>query len=63
MVPPFSRGIQLSQDKKVYIPEISLVYIYEETKTAPEEAEFTNVEGPAGFEPATRGLKGRCSTS
>ncbi len=57
----FPAGIQLSPDKKVYIPEISAIYRYGGTKKAPEGADFTNMEGPVGFEPTTRGLKGRCS--
>ncbi len=57
----FPRGIQLSPDKKVYIPEISAIYRYGRTEKAPEGADFTRLEGPVGFEPTTRGLKGRCS--
>ena len=59
----FPAGFSMTQDKKVYTPEISLVYSYETNKKAPEGANFSDVEGPAGLEPATRGLKGRCSTS
>ena len=58
---PFPRGIQLSQDKKVYIPEISPIYRYGSNEKAPEGAEFTNMEGPVGLEPTTPCLKGRCS--
>lgn len=57
----FPSGIQLTPDKKVYIPEISLVYRYADNKKAPEGADFTKVEGPVGFEPTTRGLKVHCS--
>lgn len=57
----FPRGIQLSPDKKVYIPEISAIYRYGSNKKAPEEAGFTRVEGPVGLEPTTPCLKGRCS--
>jgi site-specific DNA recombinase len=57
----FPAGIQIMEDKKVYTPEISLVYRYEGSKKAPEDADSVVVEGPVGFEPTTRGLKGRCS--
>jgi DNA invertase Pin-like site-specific DNA recombinase len=40
----FPRGIQLSQDKKVYIPEISAIYRYGSNKKAPEGADFTRLE-------------------
>lgn len=57
----FPAGIQLSQDKKVYIPEISPIYRYGSTKKAPEGANSTRLEGPVGLEPTTPCLKGRCS--
>lgn len=57
----FPAGIQLSPDKKVYIPEISPIYSYGSTKKASEDANFTNMEGPLGLEPRTPCLKGRCS--
>lgn len=57
----FPAGIQLSPDKKVYIPEISAIYRYGSNKKAPEEADFTRLEGPLGLEPRTPCLKGRCS--
>lgn len=57
----FPAGIQIIADKKVYTPEISLVYRYEEIKTAPEDAEISRLEGPVGLEPTTPCLKGRCS--
>ena len=57
----FPAGIQLSPDKKVYIPEISVIYRYGSNEKAPEEANFTRLEGPVGFEPTTRSLKGFCS--
>ena len=59
----FPRGIQLSQDKKVYIPEFSVIYRYASTKIAPEGADFTRLEGPVRLELTTRGLKGLCSTN
>jgi hypothetical protein len=54
----FPAGIQLLPDKKVYIPEKSLVYSYEVQKKAPEVTDFTRLEGPLGFEPRTQSLKG-----
>lgn len=48
----FPAGFALNQNKKVYTPEISIIYSGELTKTAPEEAEFTRMVTPAGFEPA-----------
>jgi DNA invertase Pin-like site-specific DNA recombinase len=57
----FPAGIQLSPDKKVYIPEISAIYRYGSNKNAPEEADFTNMEGPVRLELTTPCLKGRCS--
>jgi hypothetical protein len=41
----FPAGIQLSPDKKVYIPEISPIYRYGSNEKAPEGAEFTRLEG------------------
>lgn len=38
-----------------------MVYRYALKEKAPEGADFVLVEGPVGFEPTTRGLKGRCS--
>lgn len=40
----FPDGFQLQDKEKIYTPEISLAYRYEETKIAPEEATFTNME-------------------
>lgn len=57
----FPSGIQLTPDKKVYIPEISLVYRYTDNKKVPEGTDFTRLEGPLGLEPRTPCLKGRCS--
>jgi DNA invertase Pin-like site-specific DNA recombinase len=57
----FPSGIQLLPNKKVYIPEISLVYRYGTQKTAPERADITRMEGQMGLEPMTPCLKGRCS--
>jgi site-specific DNA recombinase len=57
----FPAGMALTAEKKVYTPEISLVYRYGDNKKAPEGADFDLVEGPVGLEPTTRGLKGRCS--
>ena len=57
----FPSGIQLLPDKKVYIPEISLVYRYTDNKKVPEGTDFTRLEGPVGLEPTTPCLKGRCS--
>ncbi len=57
----FPSGIQLTPDKKVYIPEISPIYLYKTQKTAPKEAEISSMEGPLGREPRTPCLKGRCS--
>ena len=57
----FPSGMVLTADKKVYTPEISLVYTYEDNKKAPEEADFSTLEGPVGLEPTTPCLKGRCS--
>ena len=44
----FPSGIQPSPDKKVYIPEISPIYRYGSNRKAPEEANFTRLEGPLG---------------
>ncbi len=57
----FPSGIQLLPDKKVYIPEISIIYGGEDTKKASKEADFTNMEGPVRLELTTPCLKGRCS--
>jgi DNA invertase Pin-like site-specific DNA recombinase len=57
----FPAGFSMTQDKKIYTPEISLVYSYGSTKKASVEADFTIVEGPVGLEPTTPCLKGRCS--
>ena len=57
----FPCGISVTQDKKVYTQEISLVYRYGSTKKASEDADFVVVEGPVGLEPTTPCLKGRCS--
>ncbi len=57
----FPGGIQLTPDKKVYIPKISPIYLYKTQKTAPEGTDFTRLEGPMGLEPMTPCLKGRCS--
>ena len=57
----FPAGFSMTQDKKVYTPEISLVYSYGSTKKASVEADFTRLEGPVGLEPTTPCLKGRCS--
>ena len=40
----FPAGIQITQDRKVYIPEISPVYLYENEKQPPVEADFTKLE-------------------
>jgi hypothetical protein len=40
------------RDKKVTARELEAVW-----------GRFLNLEGPVGFEPTTRGLKGRCSTN
>jgi len=57
----FPAGIQLSPDKKVYIPEISAIYRYGSNKKAPEGTDFTRLEGPVRLELTTPCLKGRCS--
>jgi DNA invertase Pin-like site-specific DNA recombinase len=57
----FPAGFAMTQDKKVYTPEISYVYSYGNNKKAPESADFNIVEGPVGLEPTTPCLKGRCS--
>ena len=57
----FPAGILLLPNKKVYIPEISPIYLYKTQKSAPEEAEISSMEGPVGLEPTTPCLKGRCS--
>jgi hypothetical protein len=57
----FPAGFSLDADKKVYTPEISIIYSGAITKTAPEGTDFTNLEGPVGLEPTTPCLKGRCS--
>lgn len=57
----YPSGIQLLENKKVYIPEISLVYRYETNKKVPEGTDYTCMEGPVGLEPTTPCLKGRCS--
>ena len=57
----FPAGFSLTHDKKVYTPETSLVYSFGTTKKAPEDANFTGLEGPVGLEPTTPCLKGRCS--
>lgn len=59
----FPAGIQLSPDKKVYIPEISPIYRYGGNKKAPESADFTRLEGPVGLEPTTNCLRGNCSAN
>jgi hypothetical protein len=57
----FPSGFSMTQDKKVYTPEISIVYSYGLEDTHPFLAENTIVEGPVGLEPTTPCLKGRCS--
>jgi DNA invertase Pin-like site-specific DNA recombinase len=57
----FPAGIQLLPDKKVYIPEISLVYTFGTNKKPSEDGDFTRLEGPVRLEPTTPCLKGRCS--
>ena len=57
----FPAGFYMTQDKKVYTPEISLIYTYGLEGEHPFLAEFTIVEGPVGLEPTTRSLKGYCS--
>ncbi len=57
----FPAGIQLTPDKKVYIPKISPIYLYKTQKIAPKEADFSSMEEPLGLEPRTPCLKGRCS--
>lgn len=42
----FPSGIQLTPDKKVYIPEISIIYRYGTNKTDPEGSEIMSMEGP-----------------
>lgn len=44
----FPAGIQLSPDKKVYIPEISVIYRYGRNKKASEEADSTKMEVDQG---------------
>jgi len=41
----FPAGIQLSPDKKIFIPEISHIYTFGETKKAPEGTDLTSMEG------------------
>lgn len=48
----FPAGFGLTQNKKVYTPEISIIYSGGITKNSPEGAEFTNMVTPAGVEPA-----------
>ncbi len=57
----FPAGIQLTQEKNVYIPQISPIYLYKNEKQPPKEADITKMEGPVGLEPTTRSLKGFCS--
>ena len=57
----FPSGIQLLPNKKVYIPQISPIYLWEDKKIAPKKAEISRMEGPLGLEPRTPCLKGRCS--
>ena len=57
----FPAGIQLSPDKKIFIPEISHIYTFGETKKAPEGTDLTSMEGPVRLELTTPCLKGRCS--
>jgi hypothetical protein len=40
----FPAGIQLLPDKKVYIPEISLIYTFGANKKLPEDGNFTILE-------------------
>jgi hypothetical protein len=57
----FPAGFSMTQDKKVYTPEISPIYTYGANKKAPEGADLDVMEGPVGLEPTTPCLKGRCS--
>ena len=57
----FPAGFYMTQDKKVYTPEISLIYTYGLGDSNSFLASFTRLEGPVGLEPTTPCLKGRCS--
>ncbi len=57
----FPRGIQLSQDKKVYIPEISAIYRYGSNEKAPEGQILLDWRVQWGLEPTTFCLRGRRS--
>ena len=59
----FPAGFSVKKDQKVYPQEISPIYRYNLTQLNRKISEIQFVEGPAGFEPATRGLKGLCSTN
>jgi DNA invertase Pin-like site-specific DNA recombinase len=57
----FPAGFSLDDNKKVYTPEISIVYRYKDIGKASIEAEIVQLEGHQGFEPWTRGLRVPCS--
>lgn len=57
----FPAGFSLTPDKKVYTPEISIIYSSAATKKAPSFDEAPFVEGQRGLEPRTPCLRGRCS--
>ena|GEM_PF-226050 len=57
----YPSGIQLLENKKVYIPEISPIYRYETNKKVPEGTDYTCMEGPVRLELTTSCLKGRRS--
>ncbi len=57
----FPAKTAIESSGKVYTQENNAVIRLIVKKKAPEEANFTNMEGPVGLEPTTRGLKGHCS--
>ena len=57
----FPAGFYMTQDKKVYTPEISPIYTYGLGDKHPFLGKSSDVEGPVGLEPTTPCLKGRCS--
>jgi hypothetical protein len=57
----FPAGFSVKKDQKVYPQEISPIYRYNQSQLNRKMNELQFVEGPVGFEPTTRGLKGRCS--
>lgn len=49
----FPQGFSVSQDKKVYTPELSIFYRLKDKQKDSEESSLSNMVGPRGFEPLT----------